>query len=103
MSEARGSRLTRRCLRQIDSSRRALKRIRLETEKITSASPVRSAVAEWESRPVSPTKVLRTPQRVTPPAATSPALVSARVLLHVDVRSPPWRTRRGRHSPGGRR
>ncbi|EIW61568.1 uncharacterized protein TRAVEDRAFT_162896 [Trametes versicolor FP-101664 SS1] len=58
----------------IDSSRRAIKRIRFETEKITAASPVRSAVAEWESRPVSPTKPLRTPQRVTPPAAASPAL-----------------------------
>ncbi|KAI0371548.1 hypothetical protein BV20DRAFT_993203 [Pilatotrama ljubarskyi] len=53
----------------IESSRRALKRIRLETEKITSASPVRNAVAEWETRPVSPTKALRTPQRATPPAA----------------------------------
>ncbi|KAI0776132.1 hypothetical protein BD413DRAFT_261330 [Trametes elegans] len=57
----------------IESSRRALKRIRLETDKITSASPVRSAVAEWETRPVSPVKGLRTPQRATPPAAT-PAL-----------------------------
>ncbi|KAI0832749.1 hypothetical protein BC628DRAFT_1407153 [Trametes gibbosa] len=55
----------------IESSRRALKRIRLETEKITSASPVRSAVAEWESRPASPTKALRTPQRATPPAAAA--------------------------------
>ncbi|KAI0677226.1 hypothetical protein C8Q78DRAFT_961156 [Trametes maxima] len=53
----------------IESSRRALKRIRLETEKITSASPVRNAVAEWETRPVSPTKALRTPQRATPPSA----------------------------------
>ncbi|KAI9000706.1 hypothetical protein BD414DRAFT_10534 [Trametes punicea] len=58
----------------IDLSRRALKRIRLEVDKITSTSPVRSAVAEWECRPVSPVKGLRTPQRATPPSAASPAL-----------------------------
>ncbi|KAH9855021.1 hypothetical protein C2E23DRAFT_725243 [Lenzites betulinus] len=58
----------------IESSRRALKRIRLETEKITTASPVRNAVAEWETRPASPTKALRTPQRATPPAAAASAL-----------------------------
>ncbi|KAH9899528.1 hypothetical protein C8Q73DRAFT_680169 [Cubamyces lactineus] len=58
----------------IEGSRRALKRIRLETEKITSASPVRSAVAEWESRPISPVKGLRTPQKGTPPSAAPPPL-----------------------------
>ncbi|KAI0658493.1 hypothetical protein C8Q70DRAFT_1045510 [Cubamyces menziesii] len=58
----------------IEGSRRALKRIRLETERITSASPVRSAVAEWESRPISPVKGLRTPQKGTPPSAAPPPL-----------------------------
>ncbi|KAJ2966331.1 hypothetical protein NUW54_g13840 [Trametes sanguinea] len=62
----------------IESSQRALKRIRLETDKIIRASPVRTAVAEWETRPVSPVKALRTPQRATPPSAGPLALVSSR-------------------------
>lgn len=90
---------------QIESSRRALKRIRLETEKITTASPVRSAVAEWETRPASPTKALRTPQRATPPAAAASALVSPVPVCYVTCPcSTPWRTtRRRRRRRGARR
>ncbi|CDO69915.1 hypothetical protein BN946_scf184568.g1 [Trametes cinnabarina] len=58
----------------IESSRRALKRIRLQTDRIMFASPVRNAVAEWEARPVSPVKTLRTPQRATPPPAAPSAV-----------------------------
>ncbi|KAI1796072.1 hypothetical protein LXA43DRAFT_988206 [Ganoderma leucocontextum] len=46
----------------IENSHRAVKRIRLETQKVKSSSPVRAAVATWETKPtVSPVK--RTPQR----------------------------------------
>lgn len=49
---------------QIEDSHRAIKRIRLETQKANSSSPVRAAVATWEAKPtVSVSPVKRTPQR----------------------------------------
>ncbi|OSD04519.1 hypothetical protein PYCCODRAFT_1433391 [Trametes coccinea BRFM310] len=69
----------------IESSRRALKRIRLETDRIISASPVRNAVAEWEARPVSPVKALRTPQRATPPSAGPPPLTKEAQARHEEM------------------
>ncbi|EJF62298.1 hypothetical protein DICSQDRAFT_104681 [Dichomitus squalens LYAD-421 SS1] len=70
----------------IETSHRAVKRIRLETQKAVSASPVRAAVAVWETRPtVSPVK--RTPQRATPALTKEAEARRAEMLQAIGKRS----------------
>ena len=66
---------------QLETSHRAVKRIRLETQKAASSSPVRAAVAAWETKPtVSPVK--RTPQRVTPALVRDVRNTLIRIYAH---------------------
>nr|VWP01704.1 Mixed-linked glucanase [Ganoderma boninense] len=69
--EAKVTRAAEATKADIESSHRAIKRIKLETQKVISSSPVRAAVATWETKPtISPIK--RTPQR-TPVLQTKEA------------------------------
>ncbi|KAI0722338.1 hypothetical protein C8T65DRAFT_600229 [Cerioporus squamosus] len=65
----------------VDSAHRAVKRIRLETQKVTTSSPVRAAVANWETGGGSPVK--RTPQLPASPAVTKEAQARREEMLQL--------------------
>ncbi|KAH9943155.1 uncharacterized protein BXZ73DRAFT_40576 [Epithele typhae] len=67
----------------IEDSHRAIKKIRLETQKVATSSPVRAAVVARETNPPSPVKRSQplTPQRPSSPAWTREALTRREEML----------------------